>query len=133
MDTLPSIHNYGQSLPPRERSEHRAWVGLRVEALLEHFWQTRPSEAVRAVVLADWMDALEGFERGDIMAACRAWVADESRKPKPGDIRALAERNLARRLPRPKPKPEPVRERVSPEVAREIMERAGIAPKRVLP
>jgi hypothetical protein len=124
------IQLYGQSLPPPERSRHRAWIGLRVEALLEHYWTSRPVEVVKAEIMADWMASLEGFTREEIMAACREWVADNSRKPKPADIREIVlreRRAMARALPKPV---EPERERVSPEAAAEILRAAGVRVKR---
>jgi hypothetical protein len=128
--TGATIQLYGQSLPPPERSKHRAWIGLRVEALLEHYWQSRPSEAVKAEVFADWMAALEAFTREEIMGACREWARDGQRKPRPADIREIVLRErgkLAARLPKP---PEPERERVTPEAAAAIMRAAGVTVKR---
>ena len=125
--STPPIQLYGQSLPPPERSKHRAWIGLRVEALLEHYWQSRPSEAVKAEVFADWMAALEAFTRDEIMAACREWARDGNRKPRPADIREIVLRErgkVAARLPKPA---EPPREPVSPERARAILAEAGLA------
>ena len=128
--TTAPIRLYGQSLPPPERSRHRAWIGLRVEALLEHYWQSRPSEAVKAEVMADWMAALEGFSRDEIMAACREWARDGQRKPKPADIREIVLRERGKLLAAiPKP-PEPERERVSPEAAAEILRAAGVRVRR---
>lgn len=92
----PTIQLYGQSLAPQERSKHRFWIGLRVEALLDPYWQTRPAEAVKEMIVADWLDSLEAFTPQEITAACREYVsgASCSRKPKPGDIRSII---LARR------------------------------------
>ena len=106
----PTIQLYAQSLSQPEAFKHRAWIGVRVEALLDGYWQSRPSDAVKAEIMADWMDALQNFAPDEIRAACREYLtgADASRKPKPGDIVALVHKaraiELARfRASQPKP------------------------------
>jgi hypothetical protein len=130
------IRHFGQSLTPPERSTHRAWIGVRVEALLDGYWHNRPSEVVKQEILRDWMDLLDGFTRDEVTDACRAWLRDKPRlKPTPGDIAQLVTeargRALARwRASRP-PEPEPERQPISKERAAELMAQAGFTPRRM--
>ena len=96
----PTIRLYAQSLSPQECTNHRAWIGLRVEALLDGYWQNRPSDLVKAEILADWMDALQNFSPDEIRAGCRDYLSgqDCDRKPKPGDIRDLINRRRGAEL-----------------------------------
>lgn len=75
---------------------------MRVEALLDGYWQSRPSDAVKAEIMADWMDALVNFSPDEIRAACREYLngPDHARKPKPGDISALVQQSRAAELAR---------------------------------
>lgn len=88
------MQHFGQSLPQQERFKHRAWIGVRVEALLGNYWRDRPHEAVMQEMMGDWIDALEGFTREEIVAACRDYLngEDRARKPRPGDIRDICQR-----------------------------------------
>lgn len=110
--TSPPIQLYAQSLSPQQCAEHRAWIGVRVEALLIDYWREKPSDLVKAEILADWMDALQNFTPDEIRRACRDYLSgsDCQRKPKPGDIRALvikARQAVVARFPkRPEPEPE---------------------------
>lgn len=104
------IVNYASSLSPQKASEHNAWIGVRVEALLEPYWDKRPSDLVRAEMLMDWMTALQMFTPDEIRAACRDYLngPDCKARPKPGDIRALIVRARSERLkaiPAPKESP----------------------------
>lgn len=40
-------------------------------------------------MLQDWIASLEEFSTDEIMAACRDYIKNNTRKPKPGDIRAI--------------------------------------------
>jgi hypothetical protein len=73
--------------------KHRMWIGLRAEALLDRYWDRRPSAPVVEMVAGDWMHALDKFTPAEITAACRAYQQgkDRNRKPGPGDIALLAE------------------------------------------
>ena len=126
----PTIQLYGQSLPQQQRSKHRAWIGVRIEALLDGYWQNLPSEPVKAEILGDWMAGLEAFSPDEITAACREWQQhNPRRKPNVGDIRAPILRNRAALVkPAPDaPRPDPV----SPERAAEILAEVGFAPKKI--
>lgn len=99
------------------RSKHRAWIGVRVEALLDPYWQTRPSEPVKEMILADWMAALENYDAEEITAACREYSngPDCSVKPKPGHITKIMNAGRARIIAAlPKPVEEAITE-ISPD------------------
>lgn len=107
--TLPA-RSFVQSLEPQARFKHRAFIAFRVEALLDGYWQSRPDEAVKDMILSDWMEALEDFAPEEIDAACKAYLRSEARarKPKTGDIVDLmVSARTARRkaLERPAPPP----------------------------
>lgn len=94
------IRCYGQSLEPQARSKHRAWIGVRVQALLANYWQSMPDEATLSLIFQDWIDALDHFTPEEITKACRDWVSREPRRrPNFGDISALivADRSEKRR------------------------------------
>ena len=123
---------YGSSLTPPERSKHRAWIGVRIEATLDGYWQNRPSDVVKAEILMDWMDGLEAFTPDEIRNACREWLHSSPRKkPNIGDIRQiiLGKRQSAVRLA-PK-EPEPERDVVTAEEASAILNEFGFKPKRM--
>lgn len=110
--TLPA-RSYAQSLGSQERFKHRAFVAFRVEALLDGYWNNRPEDAVRDMILSDWVDALEDFAPEEIDAACKAYLRgpDRARKPKTGDLVdwMVARRTEIRRsLPKPPEPPSPV-------------------------
>lgn len=80
--------------------------------MLDGYWNSRPSDAVKAEIMADWMDALENYHPDEIRAACRAYVngPNRDRKPKTGDIVELivGKRTEVRRsLPKPPAPPMP--------------------------
>ena len=109
------IRSYGQSLAPQDRSKHRAWIGVRVKALLMNYWHQTPDDATLSLMLADWLDELDHFTAEEITDACRKWVSREPRRrPNFGDISALVVAGRAeRRATMPKP-PEP-EQRPTPE------------------
>lgn len=124
---LPAL--YAQSLTQHERSKHRAWIGVRVESALSHFWRDRPSDLVMAEIMRDWMEALENYTQDEIRTAFREHIQSTHRKPTPSDIRKLV---IGKRM-RDQPvvhEPEPEREPCSPEAARQILEKAGFAPRK---
>ena len=103
---------------------------MRVEALLDGYWQNRPHEAVKEEIIADWMDGLETFTPDEIRAACRSWLGENPRrKPNVGDIRAIVLASR-RKAVTPKP-PEPKLEPVTAAAAQDIVAKAGFAPKRM--
>jgi hypothetical protein len=85
-----------------------AFIGVRAEALLEPYWDARPSDLVKAEILTDWMAALQGYSPDEIRNACRAYLQghDCRIKPKPGDIRRIIDTDRAARMAKlPKPRP----------------------------
>lgn len=79
---------------------------MRIEALLDGYWNSRPSEAVKAEILGDWMDALENYHPDEIRAACKRYLEgpNRDRKPKTGDITEMLVGNrseIRRSLPKP--------------------------------
>ena len=94
------IVNYASLLSPQDRSEFLAWIGVRIEALLEPYWDKRPSDLVKAEILMDWMDGLKAFTPDEIRMGCREYLngPDRARKPKPGDISNLIGADRRRRL-----------------------------------
>jgi hypothetical protein len=117
----PQIRHYGQSLSQHECDKHRAWIGIRIEALLDGYWQARPSDAVKAEMMADWMSALETFDPDEIRAACREYLSgpDCRTKPKPGDIRKICLKARAAAMPPRRSDPEPDRRPISEERRKE--------------
>lgn len=112
-------------MPPRKVDEHRAFIGIRAEALLDPYWDKRPSDLVKGEILMDWMDALQMFTPDEIRAASRAYLngPDCRSKPKPGDIRALIVKDRSARLaaiPKP-PEPQRTGPRAAPEKIAEIV------------
>lgn len=81
--------------------------------MLDNYWNARPSDAVKAEIMADWMDALENFHPDEIRAACRQYLdgPNRDRKPKTGDIVELIvskRTEIRRSLPKPPEPPSPV-------------------------
>jgi hypothetical protein len=104
---------------------------LRVEALLDGYWQSRPGDLVKAEILADWMEALQNFTPDEIRRACRDYLSSPEcqRKPKPGDIRALvirARQAVVAGLPKPlEPEPDRSPRSAPDDVAKVIADLAG--------
>ena len=102
MGTELTTGHYGQSLKPQERDRHRAWIGVRIEALLYGYWHSSPPpHLVKVEIVKDWMSVLEWFSEDEITAACRKWVTDcprikpQPRQPEPE--RALTAEEMERR------------------------------------
>ena len=107
------IAHYGQSLPQQQRSKHRAWIGVKVEAVLHGYWKDKPSDVVWAEMMRGWMEVLEGFTEAEIRGAFKSWVSDNPRKkPNEGGICAIINAKRGFELKRhPKQiEPEPERE-----------------------
>lgn len=78
---------YEQSLTQHQTLQHAAWIGIRVEALLSHYWTSTPPQEVKKMMLNDWMDVLKSFTPKEIEVACKSWLTENDRKkPKPADI-----------------------------------------------
>jgi hypothetical protein len=102
-----------------------------VATLLSHYWRSDdPPELIEAIV-RDWCDVLEHLPQDVIQRAVLQHIASPNGKPKPGDIRSLAQ-DL---MPAPKVvqfhrSPEPVREKVTADKRAEILAAAGFAPRK---
>lgn len=82
-----------QSLSQQECEDHRAQIAIEVEIVLDGYWQNRPSEQMKAAILADWMDELEDWTIDQIRFALRKWRdTNPSKKPNPGHISMLLKR-----------------------------------------
>lgn len=58
------------ALSPQQQQEHRAKIGVRVEAILGQFWRADDTpDAVRAVEIEGWMDVLENSSHTEIRTA----------------------------------------------------------------
>lgn len=90
--------NLTQSLSQQELDDHRAKIGIEVEVVLDGYWHNRPDQAVKALILADWMDELEDWTLDQIRFGLRKWRdLNASKKPNPAHISLLLkhERGLA--------------------------------------
>jgi hypothetical protein len=65
------------------------WLAGRISTLLAHYWQDGDDVTTKTMVGIDWIEALEVFPQTAIEKACRWWRDNETRKPKPADIRRL--------------------------------------------
>ena len=100
--------------------------------LLSHYWREDDDDALISPIAADWADVLEGIPREYVQRACKRYLMDEPRrKPTPGAILALARQAM------PAPKAvatnvpvEPERVTCDPDVANEIMKKAGFLPRK---
>ena len=85
-----TTQRYEQSLTQQQTLQHAAWIGIRVEALLSHYWTSTPPQEVKKMMLNDWMDVLKSFTPKEIETACKTWLTENDRKkPKPADIYKL--------------------------------------------
>ena len=76
------------------------WLAVRIETFLSHYWQDG-DELTGEVVLSDWMAALQGFPRPAVEWACAEWLDTQPRRrPRPGDVSALARDWMARQSER---------------------------------
>lgn len=113
-------------------------VALELEVLAKKFdrfgWERDRNSAAHDRIVTDWMDALQDFPLDEVRAACREAVkADPKNMPNEGHVLAkIMEARRAHVAALPKQEaPTPERPKVSPEVANEILARAGFSPKRV--
>ena len=55
--------------------------------ILDGYWKDRPSDEMKARILADWADTLEDWEQRQVLWALRKWRNDfPNKKPNPGHI-----------------------------------------------
>lgn len=80
------------SLRPQELKEHRAAIGVEVEAALNNggYWREPSSDLVKLKMLLKWMDALQNYTMEEIENAFAKHVlSNPRRKPNEGLIREL--------------------------------------------
>jgi len=76
-----------RSLSQDELEEHRGQIAFEVEVVLDGYWDKRPSDAVKAGILADWADTLEDWTQEQILYGLRKWRDDNpSKKPNPSHV-----------------------------------------------
>ena len=99
--------------------------------MLDPYWSNRPSDVVKAEMMREWMDGLDGFTEPEIRTACARWNNNpDNGKPRVGHIvKSIRLERLRLAPPTPEQEPEPS-ERIDAETAAEIMRAAGFAPKR---
>jgi len=66
------------------------WLKGRIATLLAHYFVATAHESVNAMIAQDWLDSLAPLPKTAIAEACAWWRDNETRKPKPADIRKKA-------------------------------------------
>jgi hypothetical protein len=66
-------------LTPQQKEAHRAKIGLRAEAILGGFWRDDTPDAVRAMEIEGWIDALENCSHSEIRDA---WATYQRHGPR---------------------------------------------------
>lgn len=126
------------ALSPQQQQEHRVKIGLRAQAILSQFWTEDEPDAVKAMVLENWMDLLQNLTGAEIKAAWQSYQLDRGNRTASGALRRPDPARLAQIALAKRPKPTLVSdntprggEPVSAERAREIMGENGFAVKRI--
>ena len=128
MEPQTNVIAFSELSTPLQK-EHRAKIGVRVEAILGTFWRDDTADVVRACEIQGWIDVLETCSHNEIRAA---WADYQRSGPRSANGRLLKPdagaiwRIIIAARPKPKPAPkivpqEPERPRVMPERARQIM------------
>ncbi len=74
----------------QELEGHRSKICFEVEVILDGYWKDRPSEAVKAAILADWADTLEDWPHDWVLHGLRKWRDQfPSKKPNPSHIKNM--------------------------------------------
>jgi hypothetical protein len=122
------------ALSPQQQVEHRAKIGVRVQAILNQFWRDESTpDAVQALEIEGWIDVLERCSHSEIRMAWAEYQRTGPRtergtlcKPDAGALHRIIRRS------RPKPvytfneyEPRPREERITKEEARAILEEYG--------
>lgn len=67
--------------------------------MLQGYWQTQLSPAMKSAVLADWADELEDWTREQVRWGLRRWRRNNpNKKPNPGHIAALLKQKWAAKV-----------------------------------
>ena len=124
-------------MSPQQQEAHRLKIGVRAQAILSQFWRDDETpDAVQALEIEGWCDVLENCAHSEIR---QAWAAYQKTGPrtKAGKLYKPDAGALYRIIMATRPKPrivarsEPEREPCPPEVAAEIVAKAGFTPKRM--
>jgi hypothetical protein len=70
-------------------------IKARITLLLGHFFVAAIARDIMKQMLSDWAKVLEDLPMWAVNAACEQWLACEGNKPKPFEIKRLAEAALA--------------------------------------
>lgn len=65
------------------------FIRMRVFTLLSHYFLASTSDGLNKAVATDWVESLSVFPQDCIEKACAEWRDEETKKPKPADIRKL--------------------------------------------
>ena len=121
----------------RSPSDHGE-ILRRTNSVLSLYFDPDLDPQTKAELRQEFVIALDAFPNWATQRAFDVWVKDAKRRPAPGDIVALAEKQIktitdeiTRRDRISPPAIESSRERVSKEAAAAIMAQAGFAPKRM--
>jgi len=98
------------ALSKQQQQEHRAKIGVRVQAILSQFWRDGSTpDAVQALEFEGWMDVLENCSHSEIRNAWASYQRTGPRtqtgklyKPDAGALYQI----ILRSRPRPRPGPE---------------------------
>ena len=123
---------HAQSLSPQDLSEHRQKIAFDVEVILDGYWKDRPADALKAGIMADWMDTLQDWSHEQVVYGLRKWRNENpSKKPNPGHVLAILKQARGAKVARTAQRaPEPAQlPRVTPEAAAEIMAQVNSRPK----
>ena len=78
-----------------------------MEVILDGYWDKRPPDHIKAMILADWCDRLQDWTQEQILFALRSWQdSNPNKRCNPGHIKFLLEgmrgaAELRRNPPRP--------------------------------
>jgi hypothetical protein len=119
-------------MSPQDLSEHRRLIAFEVQVILDGYWKELPGKALKAGIMADWMDELQDWSHENVVYGLRKWRNENpSRKPNPGHVLAILKQARGAKVARAAQRaPEPAQlPRVTPEAAAEIMAQVNARPK----
>ena len=89
---------HAQSLSQQELEDHRAEICSDVEMILDGYWDKRPSEEMKARILANWADQLEDYKAASVLHALRKWCREKPDKtPNVGHILGILSEGWGRK------------------------------------
>ncbi len=84
------IVDYLQAVRAKYPAPSPEWLAGRIATLLAHYFLASTDASISTMVGADWIDCLAVFPKEHLDKAVTWWRDNETRKPKPADIRKLA-------------------------------------------